>query len=123
MKSALSLTLLVAAACAIGTAVLGWWAVPVVAAVGGYLMGHGRAFGIPAAAGAALAWGGILISYRLLGFPIDVFTRRLAGAMQLPPAGLITLTIVFPALLAGAAGVLGGRIRGSKATLTSAPSA
>ncbi|MEP7345585.1 MAG: hypothetical protein ABI877_09965, partial [Gemmatimonadaceae bacterium] len=77
--------------------------------------------GVLAALAAALAWGGILISYRSIGLPIDVLTRRLAGAMQLPPAGLVALAIVFPALVAGAAAVLGGQMRAAKVTPTSAP--
>ena len=121
MKRALSTILVLASACAIGTALVGWWAVPVVAGVAGYLLGRDRTPWILVAWGAAMAWGGILLSYRLMGLPIDVLTRRLAGAMQLPPLGLVALSIVFPALLAGAAAALGGQMRGLKATSPSAP--
>lgn len=114
MTRALPVILILAAAFAIGTALLGWWAVPVVAGIAGYLLGRNRAPGILAATGAALAWGGILFSYRVIGLPIAVLTHRLAGAMQLPPTGLVTLAIIFPALLAGAAAALGGQIRGAK---------
>ncbi len=123
MKRALPIVLLIAGLCAIGTALVGWWAVPVVAGLAGYLLGRERVPGILAAVGAALAWGGILLSYRLIGLPIDVLAWRLAGAMQLPTAGLIALAIVFPALLAGAAGALGGHMRGAKVTSPRAPSA
>ena len=123
MKRALPVTLLFTSVFAIGTALLGWWAVPAAASVAGYLLGRERASGKMAAVAAALAWGGILISYRLIGFPIDVLARRLAGAMQLPQAGLIVLSIVFPALLAGVAAALGAHIRAERATSPGAPSA
>jgi hypothetical protein len=114
MKRTLPTILVLAAACAIGTALAGWRALPLVAGVAGYLLGRDRAPGMLVALGAAIAWGGILLSYRLSELPIDVLTRRLAGAMQLPPLGLVALSILFPALLAGAAAALGGHLRGAK---------
>jgi hypothetical protein len=123
MSRALPIILILAATFAIGTALLGWWAVPVVAGAAGYLLGRNRAPGILAGIGAALAWGGILLSYRVIGLPIGVLTRRLAGAMQLPQTGLVTLSILFPALLAGAAAALGGHMRGVKVTSPRTPPA
>jgi len=116
MRRALTAVLLLAGAFAIGTALGGWWAIPLLALIAGYMLGRDRAPGISSAIGAALAWGGILLSYHVGGLPIDVLTHRLAGAMQLPSAGLIVLAVTFPALLAGAAGALGGLMRGGNAT-------
>ena len=121
MTRALPIILVLAAACAIATALVGWWGVPIVAAAAGYVLGRDRAPGILAAVGAALAWSGILLSYRVLGLPIDVLARRLAGAMQLPLLGLVALSVLFPAVLAGAAAALGGQLRGAKGTSTTAP--
>lgn len=115
MKRTMTTVVSVAGAFAIGTALGGWWTVPLLALVAGYMLGRDRAPGLSSAIGASLAWGGILLSYRVGGLPIDVLTRRLAGAMQLPTVGLIVLAVTFPALLAGAAGALGGLMRGEKA--------
>ena len=123
MTRALPIILLLAAAVAIATALVGWWGVPIVAGAAGYLLGRDRAPGILAAVGAAIAWSSILLSYRVLGLPIDVLARRLAGAMQLPLLGLVALSVVFPALLAGAAAALAGHLRGAIRTSTTAPTA
>ncbi|MBV6520667.1 MAG: hypothetical protein MNPFHGCM_00785 [Gemmatimonadaceae bacterium] len=99
--------LLFALAIALGTVLLGWWSVPLVAAGGGLILGRGRTPGLVAAVGAALAWGGILVVYRISGLPVDTLARRLGGAMGVPASVLIGLTIAFPAVLAGSAAWLG----------------
>lgn len=96
---------------ALGTYAGGWWTIPLVAACGGVVLGASRRPGIVAGLAGLSAWAAILIGYRFAGLPVDVLARRLAGAMQLPTWGLITVTLLFPALLAAAAAALGGQLR------------
>jgi hypothetical protein len=104
--------LILAVVVALGTVLLGWWAVPLVAA------GHGLAFpraarpGLTAALAAALAWGGYLAVTTLGGSSVAAFGAALARSLQLPGWGLLAATLAFPALLAGPASYLGARLRG-----------
>lgn len=97
---------------ALGTVLLGWWAVPVAAAAFGALMRSEAWPGTSAAVAAALAWGGYLGIAALGGAPVGAYGIRLAGAMQLPGWAPMTTTLVFPALLAGLASHVGARLGG-----------
>ena len=102
----LVLTLAFAAA-----SVLGWWAIPATAALWGILRPVSRRPALVAAASAALAWSGWLLADGLS--PRGDFgglATRLAGIFSLPSAGLIALTILFAALLAGSAAYVAGAI-------------
>src|SRR5687768_12780403 len=99
-----------AALMAAGTLYVGWWAVPVIAALWGLLAGwraHGTGRAGLAAAAAALGWAGLLVldavGGRLVGLA-DLFART-AG---LPAPVFPLLTLVFPALLAWSAAALAG---------------
>ncbi len=96
---------------ALGTVIGGWWAVPDVGLVAGLVLGRGGRPGRLSAVAAALAWAGVLVAYRIEDFPVAILLHRLAGAMQLPAWGLLALTLLFPAVLAGSAAALGGAIR------------
>ena len=89
--------LILAIVIALGTILLAWWAVPLVAAVYGVLMHRTRRPGLTAAVG---------------GAPVGRFGSALAASMQLPGWGPLTATLVFPALLAGLAAYLGARVGG-----------
>lgn len=97
---------------ALGTVLVAWWVVPVMAAVFGAITHSTRRPGLSAAAAGAIAWGGYLGIAALGGAPVGTFGVRLATSMQLPVWAPITATILFPALLAGLASYLGARAGG-----------
>jgi len=105
-------TLILALVIALGTVVLAWWAVPLVAGAYGVLMHRSRHPGFTAAGGGALAWGGYLGLASLGGAPVGSFASSLSASMQLPGWAPLTATLVFPALLAGLAAYLGARAGG-----------
>lgn len=111
------------AAFVLGITLIGWQAVPLVAAFGGFFLGRDNRPGIVASIAALVATGGILLSYLVLNYPIGALTHRLAGAMNMPAPALIALSLVFPALLAAAGGALGGVVRGGQVTPPDAPTA
>ena len=89
---------------AAGTWLVGWWAVPSLAA----LWGGGRAWTAsgrndvrawPAAAAAAVAWGGLLVLLAARG-PVSVVAARVGAVMGVPAIALVVLTLVFAALAA-----------------------
>lgn len=97
---------------ALGTVVLSWWAVPLVAAGYGVLMRRSPLPGLTAAGGGTLAWGGYLGLAMLGGAPVGSFAASLAASMQLPGWAPLTATLVYPAVLAGLAAYLGARVGG-----------
>lgn len=105
-------TLILTVLIALGTVLLGWWAVPAVAAVHGLVARGARRPGLTAAAAGAMAWGGYLAITALGGGPVTAFGARLAASMQLPASGPFLATLAFPALLAGLASYLGARLGG-----------
>jgi hypothetical protein len=82
------------------TAGAGWWTVPLVAAVWARVFPHAAVRTCMAAA--ALSWAALL-AWTGLHAPLMLLVRRLADVFQLPPWGLLAVTLLFPALLAGMA--------------------
>jgi hypothetical protein len=97
--------ILLAAAFALATAAIGWWTVPVVAALWGVMGGTLRRVSLTSALAAALGWG-ILLAWGAMRGPVAELAGKLGGVMQLPPFVLVAATIVFPALLAWSATVV-----------------
>ena len=100
--------LVLTAAFAFGTLAAGWWAVPVLAALGALVVPRpGRPLVlVPVAAG--VAWG-LLLLRAGRGSEFATLLERLTGVASAPPAALIAATLAFPLLLAfGAALVVGG---------------
>ena len=92
-------------AMAVGTALAGWWAVPVVAAV---WLGLSPTTGSPvrrAMIGAALGWA-LLLGWTALQGPIGPLARRVGGLIWLPGWGLVLVTLLFPAALGGLVAVV-----------------
>jgi hypothetical protein len=87
---------LVAAATALG----GWWTVPLVAAIWVRVLPHAPVR--TSMLGAALGWGGLL-AWTSWHASVGLLAHRLAGVFHLPFWGPAALTLLFPALLAGAA--------------------
>ncbi len=103
--------LVLAAAMVLGTGLFGWWSVPVLG------LGYGAWRGEePAAAFAALAallsWGS-LMAWNGLSGPVLALAGSLGEVMGLPGWSLILATLLFPAVLAGAAANLGAAVRGA----------
>ncbi len=98
-----------AAIMAVGTAVLGWWTVPVTALVAGTLGLSARPVRTGAAAG-LLAWAALLV-WRAAGGPVGALATLLGNVMGLPGPGVLAATLVFPALLGGAAAGVGAGLR------------
>jgi hypothetical protein len=98
MRFALRVALL-ALSFAIGTWVLGWWAIPLFAALAGVVARHVRHQPVAAALAAALAWA-TLLAWSAIDGSVWSFSRIAGGAMGLSGALLIVLTVAFPAALA-----------------------
>lgn len=100
---------LVAAVMALGTWGFGWWAVPVV----GLVVGAGRITTRPvwvAALGATLGWTGLL-AWRATGGSVTELATLLGEVMGVPGVAVAGLTLLFPALVAGAAAGVGHGLR------------
>jgi hypothetical protein len=93
-----------------GTQFMGWVAVPLV----GLLMGLARPDRRPvlsAATAGGLAWTGLLIWGMSQG-PVLGLADLLGGVLGgLPGGAVLAVTILFPTLLAGAAGGIGSAVR------------
>jgi hypothetical protein len=103
------LAILLAEAFAVTTFGLGWWSVPLVAALYALLAKSDRS-ALVAAACAAGGWLTLLLLDMAKG-PVLMMGTRLGGAMGLPPAALYAVTILFPALMAWSAAILVPRVR------------
>ena len=98
MRLALRVALL-ALSFAIGTWILGWWAVPLFAAIAGAMAPHVRHQGIAAGLAAALAWA-VLLAWSSTDGSVWSFSRLAGGAMGMSGVALIIVTLLFPAALA-----------------------
>jgi hypothetical protein len=98
MRFALRVALL-ALAFLIGTAILGWWAVPLFAAIGAVVARTVRHQAAAAALAALLAWGALLAWSASQG-SVWAFGRLAGGAMGMSGAVLILATLLFPAAVA-----------------------
>jgi hypothetical protein len=104
MRGVLRLAML-AAAFALATWTLGWWAVPVVAMVWTFIFRGPSSAPWKTAMAAVIGWGGILLWTAAVG-PLGELARRVAGIMGVPAAGIIVLTLVFGGLLAWSAATI-----------------
>jgi hypothetical protein len=106
--------LVVAAAMAALTWLIGWWGVLLAALVIGFVFRANGGGGWRIAIAAALAWS-VLLAMDAVSGPIGLLGRRLGGVMQVPAIVLVLVTLLFPALLAWSAAtvvaVLTSRLR------------
>jgi hypothetical protein len=108
--------LLLATSFAIGTWVLGWWAIPLFAAVAGLLARHAPGQAMAAGVAAAIAWG-VLLAWSALSGSVWSLAGQAGGAVGVSGVVLIILTLLFPALLAWLAASLAQILaRGKPAT-------
>ena len=96
--------LLLAEAFAVATFGLGWWSVPVVAALWG-LASTDRLRVRNAALGASAGWATLLLLDAARG-PVHAMASQLAGVMRVPVPVLYLATLIFPAVLAWSAAAL-----------------
>ena len=94
------------------TWLLGWWGVPIVAAMVGYVHFRQGGGGWRVALAGAVAWGALLLVNATAG-SVGAVARTVAGVVGAPPVALVLLTLAFPALLAWSAAtvVAGARQR------------
>jgi hypothetical protein len=105
------LVIALAADFALGTWLVGWWAVPVLGVVHGLVLGREWAPARASTLAGALAWGGLLLAFGLSNPGVAPLAGRLAALLQLPTAGLYAATLLLPALLGGTSAALGGALR------------
>jgi hypothetical protein len=105
----LALVIILAEAFAVTTFGIGWWSVPIVAAIYALFAKSDR-HALVAAACAAGGWLTLLLLDMAKG-PVLMMGTRLGGAMGLPPAVLYAVTILFPALMAWSAATLVPKVR------------
>jgi hypothetical protein len=101
----LSRLVLLATAFAIATFVLGWWAVPIVAAIYGAISAAQRGSSIVAGFAAMIGWGALLAITAARG-PVGTLAAELGGVLNLKASGVYAVTIAFPGLLAISAAVV-----------------
>ena len=97
---------LLAVAFAIGTWVLGWWAVPLLGAVWGVLRRGMSRFG-SAFAAAAIAWA-VLLAMNAHGGALDRLTTVMGGIFSMPGSLMLAVTVLYAAILAGCAAQVAG---------------
>ena len=96
---------LLATAFALATFVIGWWAVPLVAAVYAAITTQQRSSALVSGISAMLGWGALLAITASRG-PIGTLATELGGVLQIKPMGVYAITIAFPGLLAISAAVV-----------------
>jgi hypothetical protein len=90
---------------------LGWWAIPVVAALWGLLRPKLDMPAATAALAAASAWAlWLLADWQADHDAMSVLSTRLGAVMGMPPAVLILVTLILGALLAWSAAALAGAV-------------
>ncbi len=102
---------LVAAAFALATWVIGWWAVPALAMIWTFVNRGPSGAPWRTAFAAMIGWGMILL-WTAATAPLGELARRLAGVVGVPASGLIVLTLVFGGILAWSAAELTRQLRG-----------
>jgi hypothetical protein len=110
---------IVSAALAAATAI-GWWAVPVAAAVFGAITRRDQGGPVVAGAGAIIAWGGILV-YDAFRGPVGIVAQTLGGVLQVRPVAVYVLTLCFAGLLAVCAALVARTVARAVSTVADAP--
>jgi hypothetical protein len=98
---------------AVATYALGWWTVPVIAAIWGIASRDAKPARV-AALCAAVGWATLLVLDAVKG-PVDTMATRLGGVMGVPAFVLLLLTLIFPALLAWSTAALVSGLRRTRA--------
>jgi hypothetical protein len=91
------------------TWLLGWWGVVVAALLAGALLQHRRAGAWLIALAAVVAWGSLML-VDSVGGRFAALATSLAGVMRVPAPALLIVALLFAALLAWSAAVVGSEI-------------
>jgi hypothetical protein len=108
---------IVAAVIALLTWIVGWWGVPLVAAVAGAILSRRRGITGLAALAAVVAWSVLILVDGASG-RFGVLAGVVGGTMGIPAGALLVVTLLFAALLAWSGATVGaeiGRLRRSGA--------
>ena len=106
---------IVAAAMAVLTWLIGWWAVPLVAAFVGSVLYLREGVAWRMALAGAIAWALLLIVNAASG-RLSVAATTVGGVMRVPGVVLVLITLAFPALLAWSAATVAIAVRRLEAT-------
>jgi len=111
-----SRVVLLAAGFALATFGLGWWGVPLVAAVYAGVVAREtgpvqRSSAVVAGLAAMLGWSALLAIASARG-PVGTLAAELGGILHLPPAGIYAVTIAYPGLLAISAAIVARAVTG-----------
>ena len=98
--------LAVAAAVAALTWLLGWWGVVVAALIAGVLLRRRRGAAWLIALAAIVGWSALIL-VDMLGGRFSTLAASIAGVMRVPVPALLVVTLLFGALLAWSAAVVG----------------
>ena len=104
---------IVAAILVAATWIVGWWGVPLVAAIVGATLCTRRGIAGLTALAAVVAWSVLILVDGASG-RFGALARAVAGTLTLPASVLLAVTLLFSALLAWSAAALGveiGRVR------------
>ena len=100
---------LTALSVAVLTWLLGWWGVVVAALLAGSVLWRRRGVAWLVALGAIVAWSALILLDATRG-RFAVLSYLLGGLLGVPPLALVAVTLLFAALLAWSAAVLGSEI-------------
>jgi ribose/xylose/arabinose/galactoside ABC-type transport system permease subunit len=104
---------LLALAVALGTFMFGWWMVPLIGAVWGLVARERERPQLIVALAAAVGWA-LLILWTSTQGPIGEVARRAAGVMGMSRPWFLLITVAFPMIVAWAAAVITGAVRGKE---------
>lgn len=101
-------TALLALILALGTVFAGWWSVPLLAAIWTLAL-PSRGSAISAGVAGGLAWAGLLL-LSARNAPVTNLANVLGQIMSVSGASLLTMTVAYAALLAGAAALVASTV-------------
>jgi hypothetical protein len=102
--------LLLGTAFALATALAGWWAVPVLAAIWGLIAPNRKR--APLLAAVAAVWGWVLLLlWMWIQGPVMTVAERTGSVLRVGSASLLGITLAFSLVLAWAAAVIAGALR------------
>lgn len=110
MTAWLRRVVVVAVLMAAATAVLDWWAVPLIGVAWGLVALPRSRPGIVAALGGGLGWA-LLLTWTGLQGSVPGVATRVGSILTIGGWALVGATLLFPALLGGTAAVLGSAAR------------
>lgn len=101
--------LVVVAAIAALTWLVGWWGVPVVAAIAGVLLWRRPAIAWLVALAAVVAWSALMLADATRG-RFAALSAAVGGTLRVPASALVAVSLLFAALLAWSAAALGAEV-------------